>query len=189
MPPKKRPTTNCIFGCLASLRRDTESLHVILLCYIQTILVFDFRNFVYFVLEILRIWGIQKSSSSLNFPLENNNRDKNYTITSFLKRFRDPLRVPRIKKLVPRIRENRVPRIRKIGSLQVHTGYLTFSLQQPTINLICISPLDVNRFYLLVSNFAIKPVITQSFFSPMCISKQFLKCWKEIHFFILRILE
>jgi len=36
----------------------------------------------------------------------------------FLRRFRDPIRVPRI--------ENRVPRIREIGSLQVHTGYLTF---------------------------------------------------------------
>jgi len=34
---------------------------------------------------------------------------------------------------VPRIRENyhRVPRIRGIGSLQVHTGYLTFSSKKP----------------------------------------------------------
>jgi len=30
---------------------------------------------------------------------------------------------------VPRIRENRFPRIREIGSLQIHTGYLTFSLK------------------------------------------------------------
>jgi len=55
----------------------------------------------------------------------------------FLKRFRDPIRVPRISNRVPRIRENyhrvpkigenRVPRIREIGSLQIHTGYLTFS--------------------------------------------------------------
>jgi len=41
--------------------------------------------------------------------------------------------VPRIRKkyhLVLRIRENRVPKIRGIGSLQVHTGYLTFSLKK-----------------------------------------------------------
>ena len=29
------------------------------------------------------------------------------------------------------IRENRVPRIREIGLLQVHTRYLTFSLKNP----------------------------------------------------------
>ena len=43
-------------------------------------------------------------------------------------------RVPRIRgnyHRVPRIRENRVPRIREIGSLQVHTGYRTFSLKKP----------------------------------------------------------
>jgi len=44
----------------------------------------------------------------------------------------DPIQVPRIENQVPtirenyhrvtRIRENRVPRIREIGSLQVHTG-------------------------------------------------------------------
>jgi len=55
----------------------------------------------------------------------------------FLRRFRDPIRVPRIENRVSRsrenyhrvarIRENRVPRIREIGSLQVHTRYLTFS--------------------------------------------------------------
>jgi len=28
-----------------------------------------------------------------------------------------------------RIRENRIPRIKEIGSLQVRTGYLTFSLK------------------------------------------------------------
>jgi len=52
----------------------------------------------------------------------------------FLRCFRDPTRVPRIRKnydWVPRIRENQVPRIREIGSLQVHTGYLTFSLKKP----------------------------------------------------------
>jgi len=41
----------------------------------------------------------------------------------FLRRFRDPNRVPKI-------RENRVPRIREIGSLQIHTAYLTFSLKK-----------------------------------------------------------
>jgi len=38
----------------------------------------------------------------------------------FLRRFRDPIRVPRIREnyhRVPKIRENRVPRIREIGSL------------------------------------------------------------------------
>ena len=58
----------------------------------------------------------------------------------FLRRFRDPIRVPIIENRVPRfrdnyhrvprIRENRVPRIREIGSQVVHTGYLTFSLKQ-----------------------------------------------------------
>ena len=67
----------------------------------------------------------------------------------FLRRLRDPIRVPRISNRVPRIRENyhrvlkirenyhrihkirerRVPRIREIGSLQMNTGYLTFSLK------------------------------------------------------------
>jgi len=41
----------------------------------------------------------------------------------FLRCFRDSI-------LVPRIRENRVPRIRKVGPLHVQTGYLTFSLQK-----------------------------------------------------------
>jgi len=44
--------------------------------------------------------------------------------------FRDPNRVSRIENRVPRIKENWVSRIREIGSLQVHTGYLTFSLKK-----------------------------------------------------------
>jgi len=63
------------------------------------------------------------------------------TITRvFLRRFRDPIRVPRIENRVPiirenhhgvpRIKENLVPIIREIGSLQVHIGYLTFSLKE-----------------------------------------------------------
>ena len=58
----------------------------------------------------------------------------------FLRCFRDPFRVPRIENRAPRIsenhhrvpgiKENRVPRIREIGSLQVHIGYLTFSLKK-----------------------------------------------------------
>jgi len=42
--------------------------------------------------------------------------------------------VPRISEnchWVPRIRANRFPSIREIGSLQTHTGYLTFSLKKP----------------------------------------------------------
>ena len=59
---------------------------------------------------------------------------------SFLKCFRYPIRVPGIENRfprirenhhrVPRIRENRVPRIREIGSLQVHTRHLTFPLKK-----------------------------------------------------------
>jgi len=64
-----------------------------------------------------------------------------YGITQvFLRPFRDPIRVPRISNRVPRIkanchgipeiRKNRVPRIREIGSLQIHAGYLTYSLKK-----------------------------------------------------------
>jgi len=50
----------------------------------------------------------------------------------FLKCFKDPIRVPRIENRVPRIRENyhRVPGIWEIGSLNLHIGYLTFSLKK-----------------------------------------------------------
>ena len=50
----------------------------------------------------------------------------------FLRRFRDQIRVPRIREnyhRVPKIRKNPVPRIGEIGSLQIHTRYLTFSLK------------------------------------------------------------
>jgi len=53
--------------------------------------------------------------------------------TGFLRRFRDPIRVPRIRENyhpVARFRENRVPRIIDIESLKIHTGYLTFSLKK-----------------------------------------------------------
>jgi len=60
-----------------------------------------------------------------------------------LRCFRGPIQVPRIENRVPRIRENyhrvprikenRVLRIREIGSLQVHTRYLTFSLKKPCL--------------------------------------------------------
>jgi len=63
----------------------------------------------------------------------------------FLRRFRDPIRLPRIENwvprirwngfLLPRIRENRVLRIREIGSLPVHTGYLTFSLKKTDVTM------------------------------------------------------
>jgi len=59
-----------------------------------------------------------------------------YICRFFLSRFRDPIRVPRISNRVPRITENYhwvpkigenwVPRIREIGSLQIHIEYLTF---------------------------------------------------------------
>jgi len=44
----------------------------------------------------------------------------------YLRCFRDLIRVPRI-------RENQVPKIREIGSLQVHTGYLTFSIKKKLV--------------------------------------------------------
>jgi len=60
--------------------------------------------------------------------------------SGFFKCFREPIRVPRIEKRVPRIREidhrvpifreNRVPRTKEIVSLLVHTGYLIFSLKK-----------------------------------------------------------
>jgi len=58
----------------------------------------------------------------------------------FLRRFRDPIRVPRISNQVlritknyhrvPKIRENWVPKIREIGSSQIQTGFLTFSFKK-----------------------------------------------------------
>jgi len=57
----------------------------------------------------------------------------------FLKRFRDPIRVPRIREKYhrdPTLRENRVPKIREIGSLQIHSGYLTFSLKKDLLKVI-----------------------------------------------------
>ena len=67
-------------------------------------------------------------------------------VGSFFWRFRDPIRVPRIENRVPRIRENchrvprirenRIPRIRQIVSLQIHTGYLTFSLKKPGLSVV-----------------------------------------------------
>ena len=54
-------------------------------------------------------------------------------IRGFLRRFKDPFRVPRIREnyhRVPKTRENRAPRIREIGSLQIHTGFLTLSLKK-----------------------------------------------------------
>ena len=62
----------------------------------------------------------------------------------FLRGFRDPIRVPRISNRVPRIREtyhrvhkireNRFPGIREIGSLQMQTWFLTFSLEKTCID-------------------------------------------------------
>ena len=68
----------------------------------------------------------------------------NYNVTSvFLMCFRDPIHVHRIENGVPRIRENyqwvpkirknRVLRIREIRSVQIHTGYQTFSLKKNSV--------------------------------------------------------
>ena len=58
-------------------------------------------------------------------------RFENSTVNSFLRRYMDPIRVPRIENWVPRISENcyRVRRIKEIGSIQVLTRYLTFSFK------------------------------------------------------------
>jgi len=57
----------------------------------------------------------------------------------FLRFFRDTIRVPRF--------ENPVPRIREIGSLQVHTEYLTFSLEN-----LQISQASIHVFEILITN-------------------------------------
>jgi len=58
-------------------------------------------------------------------------------IENLVPRFKENYhQVPRIKEnyhQVPRIKENWVPRIRQIGSLQVHIGYLTVSLKKTLI--------------------------------------------------------
>jgi len=71
----------------------------------------------------------------------------------FLRRFRDPIRVPRISNRVPGLRENyhrvpkirkdRGPRIREIGSLQTHTGYLTFSLKKTLVQTMLFSAMII----------------------------------------------
>jgi len=73
----------------------------------------------------------------------------------FLGRFRDPIQVPRISNQVPRItenyhrlptiRENWVTRIREIGSLQIHIGYLTFSLKKTVIYVISHHRFSLNK--------------------------------------------
>jgi len=65
-------------------------------------------------------------------------------IQGFLRCFRDPIWVPRIRekcRRAPRIKENRVPRIRESESLQDHTGYLTVSLKKPWLDQKCLSRL------------------------------------------------
>jgi len=66
-----------------------------------------------------------------------------------LMRFRNPIRYPRIENRVPRIRENyhQVPRIREIGSLQVHTGYLTASLKKTGLDWVFGFPVNALTLY------------------------------------------
>jgi len=61
-----------------------------------------------------------------NFIFQNIYMETNNISGFSLVRFRDPNQVPRIKE-----NYHRVPRIREIGSLQIHTGFLTFSLKNP----------------------------------------------------------
>ena len=79
-----------------------------------------------------KCWG----GDTVKFPFCIQNHDFGFTLRQvFLRRFRDPIRVPRICNPVPRIRENyhRLPRFREIWSLQVHTGYIIFSLKKPAL--------------------------------------------------------
>jgi len=67
-----------------------------------------------------------------------------YATSGFLRCFRDSFRVHRIEnqvsrirenyQRVPRIKENRLLRIREIGSVQVHTGYPTKKLRNVIVH-------------------------------------------------------
>jgi len=80
----------------------------------------------------------------------------------FFRCFRDTNRVPRIENRVPgigenyhrvsKIKENRIPRISEIVSLQDHTGYLTFFLEKP-----CLKPTWGHIKALSVKNFTVMP--------------------------------
>jgi len=65
-------------------------------------------------------------------------------VQGFLRHFRDPI-------WVPRIRENydRVPKIREIGSLHIHTGYLTFFFKK-TCRCIKINNTKPNRDHRII---------------------------------------
>ena len=91
----------------------------------------------------------------------------------FLGDFRDPIRVHRIENRVlrirenyhqvPKVRENRVPRIREIGSLQVHIGYLTFSLKNTLISCSIYLHYAIH-FANSVANLAVLPRVRACFF-------------------------
>jgi len=80
----------------------------------------------------------------------------------FLKCFRDPNGINRVLRIrenhhwVPIIGENQVPRINEIGSLQVHTGYLTFSLKKTSymdyyyVGKILLNLINVVHLYALI---------------------------------------
>jgi len=63
-----------------------------------------------------------------------------YTHSGFFRRIRDPIRVLRVSNRVswirenyhrvPKLKENRVPSIKEIGSLKIQTRFLTFSLKK-----------------------------------------------------------
>jgi len=87
-------------------------------------------------------------------------------------------------KKVPRIRENyhRVPRIREIGSLQIQTGFLTFSLKKTW--LIMISQVEKSLMYLPAILQILKTTIYC--FQTLCS----LKAWKsdEVHSLLMMML-
>jgi len=97
----------------------------------------DFSPHVIFAVKWHRICDltvavIDKTSSDFNLCHHKNSLPFTL-IPVFLRHFRDPIWVPRIREnyhRVPKISENRVPRFKEIGFLQIHTRYLTFSLKK-----------------------------------------------------------
>ena len=79
--------------------------------------------------KLSQIWQVRRCIQHQNFyRIRETNRYVLVPISRFvLWCLRNPIRVPRI--------ENRVPRIREMGPLQVHTGFLTFSLKNPAIRI------------------------------------------------------
>jgi len=87
--------------------------------------------------------------------METYEKQKNPYLLSvfFLRRFRDPIRVPRI---------------REIGSLQVHTGYLTFSLKKTGYNVVITAAPYFEKNYKYIELCCVNCIIpTQALRNPL----------------------